>query len=104
MVTKNSSNSIQARWNMEIRGLGSIAWVGGVAKIFRLENEGKVTSVTKEIIVLIESKLECIVRTGILSGVAWRESRKNKKNKQNVSSINIYKVRKSRKCIYGNKK
>ena len=55
MVTKNSSNSIQARWNMEIRGLGSIAWVGGVTKIFRLENEGNVTSVTKETIVLIES-------------------------------------------------
>ena len=71
MVTKNSSNSIQARWNMEIRGLGSIAWVGGVARIFRLENEGNVTSVAKKIIVLIESKLECVVRTGILSVVAW---------------------------------
>ena len=71
MGTKNSSNSIQARWNMEIRGLGSIVWVGGVAGIFRLENEGNVTSVAKEIIVLIESKLECVVRTGILSGVAW---------------------------------
>ena len=101
---KNSSNSIQARWNMEIRGLGSIAWVGGVARIFRLENEGNVTSVAKEIMVLIESKLGCVVRTGILSGGAWvAKSRKNKKNKQNVSSINIYKSRKSRKCIYGNK-
>ena len=71
MVTKNSSNSIQARRSMEIRGLDSIVWVGGVAGIFRLENEGNVTSVAKEIIVLIESKLECVVRTGILSGVAW---------------------------------
>ena len=71
MVTKNSSNSIQARRSMEIRGLASIVWVGGVARIFRLENEGNVTSVAKEIIVLIESKLECVVRTGILSGVAW---------------------------------
>ena len=104
MVTKNSSNSVQARRSMEIRGLGSIVWMGGVARIFRLENEGNVTSVAKEIIVLIESKLECIVRTGKLSGVAWRESRKNKKNKQNISGINIYKSRKSRKCIYGNKK
>ena len=104
MVTKNSSNSIQARWNMEIRGLGSIAWVGGVARIFRLENEGNVTSVAKEIIVLIESKLECVVRTGTLSGVAWRKSRKNKKNKQNISGINIYKSRKSRTRIYGYKK
>ena len=40
---------------MEIRGLASIVWVGGVARIFRLENEGNVTSVAKEIIVLIES-------------------------------------------------
>ena len=104
MVTKNSSKSVQARRSMEIRGLGSIVWMGGVARIFRLENEGNVTSVAKEIIVLIESKLECIVRTGKLSGVAWRESRKNKKNKQNISGINIYKSRKSRKCIYGNKK
>ena len=71
MVTKNSSNSIQARRSMEIRGLGSIVWVGGVARIFRLGNEGNVTSVAKEIIVLIESKLECVVWTGILSGVAW---------------------------------
>ena len=71
MGTKNSSNSFQARRSMEIRGLDSIVWVGGVAGIFRLENEGNVTSVAKEIIVLIESKLECVVRTGILSGVAW---------------------------------
>ena len=71
MGTKNSSNSIQARRSMEIRGLDSIVWVGGVAGIFRLENEGNVTSVANEIIVLIESKLECVLRTGILSGVAW---------------------------------
>ena len=71
MITKNSSNSFQARRSMEIRGLGSIVWVGGVAGIFRLENDGYVTSVAKEIIVLIESKLECVVRTGIFLGVAW---------------------------------
>ena len=104
MVTKNSSNSIQARRSMEIRGLPSIVWVGGVARKCRLENEGNVTSVAKEIIVLIESKLECVVRTGILSGVAWMKSRKNKKNKQNISGINIYKSRKSRTRIYGYKK
>ena len=99
MVTNNRSNSFQAR-SMEIRGLASIVWVGGVARIFRLENEGNVTSVAKEIIVLIESKLECVVRTGILSVCCMsRDSTKNKKNKQNVSSINIYKSRKSRKCI-----
>ena len=86
---------------MEIRGLASIVWVGGVARIFRLENEGNVTSVANEIIVLIESTLECVARTGILSGVAWRKARKNKKNKQNISGINIYK---SRTRIYGNKK
>ena len=62
MVTKNSSNSFQARRSMEIRGLDIIFWVGGVARIFRLENEGNVTSVAKEIIVLIEFKVECVVR------------------------------------------
>ena len=56
---------------MEISGLASIVWVGGVARIFRLENEVNVTSVANEIIVLIESTLECVVRTGILPGVAW---------------------------------
>ena len=104
MVRKYSSNSIQARRDMEIRGLDSIVWVGGVARICRLENEGNVTNVAKEIIVLIESKLECVVRTGILSGVAWRKSRMNKKNKQNISGINIYNSRKSRTRIYGYKK
>ena len=102
--TKNSSNSIQARRSMEIRGLESIVWVGGVAGIFWLENEGNVTSVAKVIIVLIESKLECVVWTGILSGVARVGSLgRIKKNKQNISGINIYKSRKSRKRIYGNK-
>ena len=62
MVTNNSSNSFQAIRSMEIRGLVSIVWVGGVGGIFRLENEGNVTSVAKEIIVLIEFKLECVVR------------------------------------------
>ena len=65
---------------MEIRGLPSIVWVGCVARICRLRRE---CNKAKEIIVLIESKLECVVRTGILSGVAIG-SRKNKKNKQNV--------------------
>ena len=55
MVTKNSSNSFQVRGSMEIWGLASIVWVGGVATLFRLENEGNGTSVAKEIIVLIES-------------------------------------------------
>ena len=56
---------------MEIRGLACIIWVGGVARIFRLENEGMVRSVANEIIVLIESTLECVVGTGILSCAAW---------------------------------
>ena len=62
MITKNSSNTFQSKRSMEIRGLASIVWVRGVARIFRLENEGNVTSVAKEIIVLIEFKLECVVR------------------------------------------
>ena len=78
MVTNNRSNSFQARRSMGIRGLASIVWVGSVARIFRLENEGNVTSVAKEIIVLIESKLECVVRTGILL-VAIFTSRKSRK-------------------------
>ena len=90
MVTKNSSNSIQARWNMEIRGLGSIACVGGVARIFRLENEGNVTSVAKDIIVLIESTLECVVRTGILSCVAWVGSLERIKGINRILVVSIF--------------
>ena len=90
MVTKNSSNSIQARRSMEIRGLASIVWVGGVARIFRLENEGNVTSVAKEIIVLIESKLECVVRTGILSGVAWVGSLERIKRISRMLVVSIF--------------
>ena len=90
MVTKNSSNSIQARRSMEIRGLASIVWVGGVARIFRLENEGNVTSVAKEIIVLIESKLECVVRTGILSGVAWVGSLERIKRISRILVVSIF--------------
>ena len=71
MVTKNSSNSFQVRGSMEIWGLDRIIWLGVVTSIFRLENEGNVTSVAKKIIVLIETKLGCLVRTGILSDVAW---------------------------------
>ena len=70
MVTQHSSNSIQASRSREIRRLASIGWVRIVARIFRSENEGNVTSVGKKIIVLIESKLECVVRTGIWLGVA----------------------------------
>ena len=104
MVTKNSSNSFQAKRSMEICELGSIVRVGGVARIFRLGNGGNVTSVAKEIIVLIESKLVCSMNRNIIWCCMSRKSRKNKKNKQNISGINIYKSRKSRKCIYGNKK
>ena len=71
MVTNKSSNSTQVWLRREIRRLASIGWVRTVARIFRLENQGNVTSVAKEIIVLIESKLECVVRTGIWLGVAW---------------------------------
>ena len=74
MVTKHSSNSIQASRSREIRGLASIVWVVGVAIIYRLENEGNVTIVAKEIIVLIEWKIEWGARTRILSCVAWLES------------------------------
>ena len=69
MVTKHSSNSIQASRSREIRGLASIFWIA-----FRLENEGNVTIVAKEIIVLIEWKIEWGARTRILSCVAWLES------------------------------
>ena len=91
MVTKNSSNSIQPRRSMEIRGLASIVWVGGVARIFRLENEGNVTSVAKEIIVLNESKLECVVRTGILSVVAWVGSLGRIKRIRRILVVSIFK-------------
>ena len=69
MVTKHSSNSIQASRSREFRGLAIIFWVA-----FRLENEGNVTSVAKEIIVLKESKMQWETRTWILSGVAWLAS------------------------------
>ena len=69
MVTHKSSNSTQVWLRRESRRLSSIGWVRIVARIFRLENEGNVTSVAKKIIVLIESKLECVVRTGIWLGV-----------------------------------
>ena len=75
---------------MEIRGLASIVWVGGVARIFRLENEGNVTSVAKEIIVLIEFKLECVVRTGILSGVAWVGSLGRIKGIRRILAVSIF--------------
>ena len=38
MGTKNSTNSIQARRSMEIRGLDSIVWVGGVAEYLDIES------------------------------------------------------------------
>ena len=86
---KNSSNSIQARRSMEIRGLDSIVWVG-VAGIFRLENEWNVTSVAKKIIILIESKLECVVKTGILSGVAWVGSLQRIKRISRMLVVSIF--------------
>ena len=93
MVTNNRSNSFQARRSMGIRGLASIVWVGSVARIFRLENEGNVTSVAKELIVLIESKLVCSMNRNIIWCCMSRKSRKNKTNKQNISGINITRVR-----------
>ena len=90
MVTKNSSNSFQVRGSMEIWGLASIVWVGGVATIFRLENEGNGTSVAKEIIVLIESSLECVVRIGILSGVAWVGSLERIKSISRILAVSIF--------------
>ena len=90
MGTKNSSNSFQARWSMDIRGLDSSVWVGGVAGIFRLENEGNVTSVANEIIVLIESKLECVLRTGTLSGVAWVASLERIKRISRILVVSIF--------------
>ena len=75
---------------MEIRGLASIVWVGGVTRIFRLENEGNVTSVAKEIIVLIETKLECLVRTGILSDIAWVGSLGRIKSISRILVISIF--------------
>ena len=74
MVTHKSSNSTQVWLRREIRWFASIGWVRTVARIFRLENEGNVTSVVKEIIVLIECKMEWEARTRILSGVAWLAS------------------------------
>ena len=90
MVTRNSSNSFQAKRSMEIRGLASIVWVGGVTRIFRLENEGNVTSVAKEIIVLIETKLEFLVRTGMLSDVAWVGSLGRIKSISRILVISIF--------------
>ena len=90
MVTKNSSNSIQARRSMEIRGLACIVWVGGIARIFWLENEGIVRSVANEIIVLIEFKLECVVRTGIVSGVAWVGSLGRIKRIRRILVVSIF--------------
>ena len=100
MVTKNSSNSFQARRSMEIRGLASIVWVGGVARIFRLENEGNGNKCSKwnNSINWIHARV-CSKNGNIIMCCMSRESRKNKRNKQNVSSINMYKSRKSRKCI-----
>ena len=70
MVTSKSSNSIQVLLSREIRRLRSIVWVRTVARILRLENKGNVTSIAKKVIVLIESKLDCLIRTGLWLGVA----------------------------------
>ena len=97
MGTKNSSNSFQAIRSMEIRGLASIVWVGGVARILSLENEGNVTRVANgnNSITWIQARV-CSKNGNIIRCCMSRESRKNKKNKQNDSSFNIYKSRKSR--------
>ena len=52
--------------------------------------KGNVTSVAKEIIVLIESKLECVVRTGILSGVAWVGSLERIKRISRMLVVSIF--------------
>ena len=54
-----------------IRRLASIGWAERVATIIRLATEGNGAGVVKEIVVLIVSRLECVARTAILSGVAW---------------------------------
>ena len=90
MVTHKSSNSTQVWLRREIRRFASIGWVRTVARIFRLENEGNVTSVAKEIIVLFESKLECVVRTGILLGVAWVGSLGWIKSIRRILAISIF--------------
>ena len=54
-----------------IRRLGSICWAASVDSIIRLATVGNVAGVVKEIVVLIVSRLECVARTAILSGVAW---------------------------------
>ena len=53
-----------------IRRLASIGWAVSVATIIRLATVGNVAGVVKEIVVLIVSRLECVARTAILSGVA----------------------------------
>ena len=54
-----------------IRRLASIGWAERVATIIRLATVGNGAGVVKEIVVLIVSRLECVARTAILSGVAW---------------------------------
>ena len=54
-----------------IRRLDSIGWAERVATIIRLATVGNGAGVVKEIVVLIVSRLECVARTAILSGVAW---------------------------------
>ena len=54
-----------------IRRLSCIGWVGSVARMIRLANEGNVGNAAKEIIVFVLTKTEWVSRTGILSVVAW---------------------------------
>ena len=71
-----------------IRRLGSICWAASVDRIIRLATVGNVAGVVKEIVVLIVSRLECVARTAILSGVAWVGSPgRLYKNNQNIRNI-----------------
>ena len=54
-----------------IRRLASIGWAVSVATIIRLATVGNVAGVVKEIVVVIVSRLECVTKTAIFSGVAW---------------------------------
>ena len=54
-----------------IRRSASIGWLRSVVRIIRLATVGNVTSVVKEIIVLIVSREQWVASTARLSGVAW---------------------------------
>ena len=54
-----------------VRRLANLGWGVSVAAIIRLAIVGNVAGVVREIVELIVSRLECVARTAILSGVAW---------------------------------